>query len=68
MVSSRQGHNGDANQGFTKERLLSWSRLGSHQSGSHHQAMVNAVSEGMLNPPRQGLWRELLLSNELRIL
>lgn len=67
MASSSQGHNGDANRRFTKGRLLPRSRSVSHQSQSHHQAMVNAVSEGMLHPPLQGLWGELLL-NELRIL
>lgn len=40
-------------------------RLVSYQSQSHHQAMVNAVSEGMLNSLLQGLWGELLQNNEL---
>lgn len=52
----------------TKGRLLPWSGSVSHQSQSHHQAVVNAVSEGILNAPRQRLWGELLLNNELRIL
>lgn len=64
-ASSRPGHGGGANQGFTKGRLLPLSRSVSHQSQSCHQAMVNAVLEGMRNPPRQGLRGELLLNHEL---
>lgn len=41
-------------QRFTKQSLLPRSRLVSHQSQSHHCAVANAVSQGVLNPPLQG--------------
>lgn len=65
MASSRPGHNGGANWGFTKGKSLPWCRSVSNESPSHHQAMVSAVSEDMPNPPHQVLWGELLLNNEL---
>lgn len=51
-------------QRFTKQRLLPGSRSVSHQSQSHHHAVLNVMSRGMLMPSLEGL----LLNNELQIL
>lgn len=48
------GHNGEANR-FTKQRLLPGNRSVSHQSQSHHHAVVNVVSQGMNTPFPEGL-------------
>lgn len=64
MATSSLWHNEDAKLRAHKGEATPLEQI-NHQSQSHSQEMVNAESEGILNPPCQGLWGKRLLKNEL---